>query len=256
MWQRNLLWHLLLVISLMLMAGLWVISDWIHHYIDEREIERIEREVDMLGAQARADFLLRNYDVIEDNLTEWAANHGEIVVLSLTTENGFRLVNYQRELDGDQHDLHGYQKEIQLGGQLLFTVAMVVDDQKLHDEIYDMQLKAIATTLLMMLLIAMVVWFTIKQIALDPLSQKLRQQVVELKEAQRIKDDFLAAMSHEMRTPLTSILGFCDLLCERVEDPKEREYLHAIEIAGKGQLALVNDILDHWCPNVTGQKLI
>ncbi len=58
------------------------------------------------------------------------------------------------------------------------------------------------------------------------------------------KDEFLASMSHELRTPLTTIIGNCELLTERQQQQEDREILHSIELAGRTQLALVNDILD------------
>ncbi|MBT3197311.1 MAG: response regulator, partial [Gammaproteobacteria bacterium] len=58
------------------------------------------------------------------------------------------------------------------------------------------------------------------------------------------KDDFLASMSHELRTPLTAIIGNCELLSEMETDPDKRQLIRAIDVSGRGQLALVNDILD------------
>ena len=62
--------------------------------------------------------------------------------------------------------------------------------------------------------------------------------------ATEAKSDFLASMSHELRTPLSSIIGNSDLLAELVEDPQQSSLVRSIEVAGRSQLALVNDILD------------
>jgi signal transduction histidine kinase len=63
--------------------------------------------------------------------------------------------------------------------------------------------------------------------------------------ADRAKRDFLADMSHEMRTPLTTILGFSSLLAD---DPnltrRQYEYLQAVVRSGDYLLALIDDILD------------
>ncbi len=66
-------------------------------------------------------------------------------------------------------------------------------------------------------------------------------------EANKAKDRFLAVMSHELRTPLTSIIGYSEMLSRYSSnrlDEKEQKMLHAIEVAGRTQLSLINDILD------------
>ncbi len=64
------------------------------------------------------------------------------------------------------------------------------------------------------------------------------------KQANQAKDEFLASMSHELRTPLSSIIGNCELLAETPLRVDQLELLRAIEISGRGQLSLINDILD------------
>ncbi|MDE1146484.1 MAG: CHASE domain-containing protein [Azospirillaceae bacterium] len=60
----------------------------------------------------------------------------------------------------------------------------------------------------------------------------------------RAKTDFLANMSHEIRTPLNAILGLAHLI-ERTElSPDQRGFAAKISAAGRGLLALVNDVLD------------
>ena len=76
------------------------------------------------------------------------------------------------------------------------------------------------------------------------LEEKIAQRTQELEQANRAKDDFMATMSHELRTPLTSIIGNSEMLSEHDLDPESLNLIHAIEVAGKSQLALVNDILD------------
>jgi len=83
------------------------------------------------------------------------------------------------------------------------------------------------------------------------LSQTLQRSVASLQEAvkradkaNQAKDEFLASMSHELRTPLSSIIGNSDLLAEQIGDQGSLDIVRSIEIAGRNQLALINDILD------------
>jgi signal transduction histidine kinase/DNA-binding response OmpR family regulator len=69
----------------------------------------------------------------------------------------------------------------------------------------------------------------------------------ELEVASRHKTDFLAGMSHELRTPLNAVIGFSDVLLERMFGdltPKQEEYLVDIASSGRHLLELLNEILD------------
>lgn len=71
----------------------------------------------------------------------------------------------------------------------------------------------------------------------------------ELEDANRAKSAFLAAMSHELKTPLNAVLGFSEMLSAEILGPlghaSYREYAHDIHASGQRLLAVVNDILDH-----------
>lgn len=62
--------------------------------------------------------------------------------------------------------------------------------------------------------------------------------------ANRAKSEFLANVSHEIRTPMNAILGFAEILSERIQDPKLREHLDSISTGGQTLLRLINNILD------------
>lgn len=58
------------------------------------------------------------------------------------------------------------------------------------------------------------------------------------------KNEFLANVSHELQTPLNTILGFSELLDTMVKDKKQKEYLDSIRTSGGSLSTLINDILD------------
>src|SRR5262249_329482 len=69
----------------------------------------------------------------------------------------------------------------------------------------------------------------------------------QLEVADRHKSEFLANMSHELRTPLNAVIGFSEVLLERMFgdlNPKQEEYLQDIMSSGRHLLSLINDILD------------
>ncbi len=79
------------------------------------------------------------------------------------------------------------------------------------------------------------------------IEKALRERNQALEEADKIKADFLAHMSYELRTPLNSIIGFSELLEKEYQGPLndvQHGYMHNILAASRQLLELFNDILD------------
>jgi signal transduction histidine kinase/CheY-like chemotaxis protein/HPt (histidine-containing phosphotransfer) domain-containing protein len=66
----------------------------------------------------------------------------------------------------------------------------------------------------------------------------------DLLEANRVKSSFLATMSHEVRTPLSGMVGMSALLLETPLNDKQQDYLQTIKYSSETLLAMLNDILD------------
>lgn len=75
-------------------------------------------------------------------------------------------------------------------------------------------------------------------------SQKMNQIIDTLKIAERSKDDFLANVSHEIRTPINTINGMSEVLLQDELGQKVRENVLNIQNAGRNLLSVVSDILD------------
>lgn len=71
------------------------------------------------------------------------------------------------------------------------------------------------------------------------------QQISKLEELDKAKDQFLASISHELRSPLNSIVGWTDLALMDVGNvDRMKDALGVIKRAASTQAALINDILD------------
>jgi len=82
-------------------------------------------------------------------------------------------------------------------------------------------------------------------------SKRVEQALIERNEAleasDRLKNTFISHVSYELRTPLTNIIGFSELLGEpHVGDlnERQRDYLSDIRSSSQTLLAIINDILD------------
>ena len=76
-------------------------------------------------------------------------------------------------------------------------------------------------------------------------NQRLRDQEREIaQQNSAAKSRFLASLGHEIRTPMTGVLGMAELLQAGELNPQQRHRVNAIQSAGLHLLRLVNDVLD------------
>jgi signal transduction histidine kinase len=74
--------------------------------------------------------------------------------------------------------------------------------------------------------------------------RQLMAQNEQLREADRLKDEFVALISHDLRTPLTSIMGYLELTLEEGDlSAEQRNYLEIVDRNAHRLLRLVNDLL-------------
>jgi signal transduction histidine kinase len=72
----------------------------------------------------------------------------------------------------------------------------------------------------------------------------VREQVEQLRAADKLKDEFVALISHDLRTPLTSIMGYLELTMDDTElTDEQRGYLEVVDRNSQRLLHLVNDLL-------------
>lgn len=74
------------------------------------------------------------------------------------------------------------------------------------------------------------------------LLREQRQQLAE--QGSAAKTRFLATLGHEIRTPMTGVLGMAELLLSDVLAPRQRQRVESLHRAGQHLLRLVNDALD------------
>jgi two-component system, NarL family, sensor histidine kinase BarA len=83
--------------------------------------------------------------------------------------------------------------------------------------------------------------------SMDSMEEKSAQLHIanrEAMESNRLKSQFLANISHEVRTPLNAILGYTKTLQKDITDTQQRLYVDTIEQSTNSLLAIIGDILD------------
>jgi two-component system cell cycle sensor histidine kinase PleC len=78
-------------------------------------------------------------------------------------------------------------------------------------------------------------------------NERLEHERRRLLDLDRMKTEFLARISHDLRTPLNSIIGFSDLITAEIGgrvNKKHGEFIAAIHRNGHALLVLINELLD------------
>ena len=71
------------------------------------------------------------------------------------------------------------------------------------------------------------------------------QEITHLKELDRIKTDFVNTVSHDLRSPLTAILGYVELIERAGEvNQQQREFIRRVRASVRNIADLINDLLD------------
>ncbi|MEM8969347.1 MAG: ATP-binding protein [Bacteroidota bacterium] len=81
---------------------------------------------------------------------------------------------------------------------------------------------------------------------LEQLSHQLKRANEELKKIDHLKDEFISTVTHEMRTPITSIRAFCEILQDSPElsDDEQEQFLTTIIKETDRMERLINQVLD------------
>ncbi|WP_175491648.1 ATP-binding protein [Onishia taeanensis] len=76
-------------------------------------------------------------------------------------------------------------------------------------------------------------------------THELNEVAMLAQEASRAKSEFMAIMSHEVRTPLNGVIGMADLLSDEPMSARGCNYLMALKQSADGLQAVINDVLDY-----------
>lgn len=90
-------------------------------------------------------------------------------------------------------------------------------------------------------------WYSTLEKKVDDRTRQLRELNERILETDRLKSQFLSNISHELRTPLNAVIGFSELLLDKVLgeiNTDQEECLDDIHASGKHLLNIINDILD------------
>ena len=75
-------------------------------------------------------------------------------------------------------------------------------------------------------------------------AEQLRKAKEIAEQSAKMKEQFLANISHEMRTPMNAILGMSNLMLQTPLDKEQDSYMNSVKQSSKNLLGIINDILE------------
>ena len=164
----------------------------------------------------------------EENLRDLRAlGIGSVMVVPLLARsNVLGAITFVSADIGHQYT----ERELKLADDLAARCALALDNARLYRDIEEAR--------------ALGVQLNEQLVVTSVLQQELAD---EAREANRAKSQFLATLSHEIRTPINAIVGYTDLLDLEVAGPmtgKQKEYVIRIQSSSQHLIGLIDDILD------------
>jgi two-component system sensor histidine kinase RpfC len=92
--------------------------------------------------------------------------------------------------------------------------------------------------------IAYLIFLAVLPIYINIMLDRINRARDEANAANQAKSEFLAAMSHEVRTPMSGIVGVSSLLDRTKLDDEQREYVNALQESSAALNAIIDDVLD------------
>ncbi len=182
-----------------------------------------EREEDGDGFRAVASTDREDIGTIRTELPYLLAWNEDAGSAFLGNEGGTRYWNIVKRIGNDDTR----------GGLVFFRFSLAENDAFVRDAI--VRSYAVTAVTLVFVLILLVHHLRFSRYAV---------RALDLEDVNRMKDDFISMASHELRSPMTIIRGYADLLGEEPTEEERKEYVGKIATTTERMTELVSDLLD------------
>ncbi|MDE7432827.1 MAG: response regulator, partial [Lachnospiraceae bacterium] len=198
------------------------------------------------------EFVIRNSDMFRNNYFERINERFE-------TLNGKNTDDYVRELSEAMEKGEDYYTYVSIDGEERNIYCSPLSDNSTWylitvmpkgpfehsivtlDRVRSIALLGVSAIIIIMMSIIFVGYFRLSRQQMQEIS-KAREEAVH---ANNAKSEFLASMSHDIRTPMNAIIGMTDIALNNKQDAERvEECLTKVKLSSKHLIGLINDVLD------------
>jgi len=249
--KRTLVYFMLAMLAFFLVINFFVITQQ-HDFVKKNYKDNIDSEIRIFTKLTKASLIKRDYVNIEQAVKDWGKDSKDISHVVLRAANDFVIAEYKQ--DEEPEYTFTYTRKLKYTEERFVTLEVTVSEDDVHRELYNIGVKLIGLTIVLITLFGIALWRMLQKTAISPLQHEIAQHqetAKKLKAAKKVaekanksKSEFLANMSHEIRTPLNGVLGMLSLLLDTALSDKQRDFARTAYNSGDTLLLVLNDILD------------
>lgn len=147
----------------------------------------IRSEMALAGTFLSEAMLREEFSIVEQFVLRWGERDDEIIEFKAITPTGVNLVHFARERQTNSSIQVDHKVEFE--GQHLLNLVMVKDLTGFERTFAQLRLTLLQRSFLLIILLGLVSWFILKNLALRPLEQEIEKRLDVEKELERARDD-------------------------------------------------------------------
>jgi len=195
-YKRALLSFMAILLIFLMVTDVMIVSNQRRQLVSEVK-RHWQSELDRIGVFITESLLKHEYAAVENSLIQWVKESDDIVEIKATAPNNFVLMQY-RSATPSPH-IFSQEKKVLYGGKDLLALKVVRDFAPEETILRNLQLQLIAGSIVLIIILGMALWFSIRRMALRPLEMEIAERRHAEELLQRVKDELESKVQERTR---------------------------------------------------------